>query len=124
MQTQNTVASATPQLTLREAVLEAVNTLKRNTSFSAHDVTDTVRVAANDGEYALPGLETQAGESYKYNVRHDSVKEVVDSLLSDGTLANLGLKNVNYSGAYRVFEFDVPSTTATCNSCRTGARTG
>ncbi len=91
--------------TLKEAVLDAINTLKSKGTFSAHDVTAQVRKSANDNEYTLPGLEAPAGSAFKYNVAHDSVKEVIDSVLNDGTLANLGLTNVNYDGAYRTFEF-------------------
>ena len=105
MKTNTSVPSVKSAYTLKEAVLDAINTLKENV-FSAHDVTAQVRQSVNDGEYTLPGLEAPAGSAFKYNVSHDSVKEVIDSLLNDGTLANLGLTNVNYAGAYRTFEFD------------------
>jgi len=108
----NTSPTAAAAYTLKEAVLDAVGTLKSTGSFSAHDVTNTIRTSVNDGEYILPGLEAAAGSAFKYNVNHDSVKQVVDSLLNDGTLANLGLTNVNYSGAYRVFEFAQTTPTA------------
>lgn len=105
----NTNANA-PQtnLTLTEAVVQAVNELKANGSFSAHDVTTTIRDSVNAGEYALPGLEARpgtAGGTIKYWVDHEAVKTVIDTLLNNGELANLGLTNVDYSGAYRVFEF-------------------
>ena len=111
--TANTAVSTTPQLTLTEAVTQAVNELKTSKgAFSAYDVTTAVRAAANGGEYALPGLEARGNQSgITYWVDHSNVKTVVDTLLNDGTLANLGLTNVNYNGSFRVFEFAVPSVT-------------
>ncbi len=105
--TTTPAVSTTPQLTLKEAVVNAVNELKVKGSFSAHDVTETIRKAANAGEIALPGLEaTQPNNSgIKYWVNHADVKTTIDGLLNDGTLANLGMTNVDYSGAFRVFEF-------------------
>lgn len=123
MKTNTSVTATTAAAySLKEAVLDAVSTLKSNGSFSAHDVTKQIRQSVNDGEYTLPGLEAPAGSAYKYNVNHDDVKEVIDSLLNDGTLQNLGLTNVDYSGAYRVFEFgsavaaDTTSTTDTTDT--------
>jgi len=111
-----TNASAVPSVktayTLKEAVLDAVNTLKSKGTFSAHDVTTQVRQSVNDGEYILPGLEAAAGSAFAYNVSHESIKEVIDSVLNDGTLANLGLTNVNYDGAYRTFEFSTATVAA------------
>ena len=121
----NTAVSTTPQLTLKEAVVNAVNELKVKGSFSAHDVTKTVRDAANAGEIALPGLEASQPNSsnIKYWVNHADVKTTLDGLLNDGTLANLGLTNVDYSGAFRVFEFAVgaPATTSAAPSATTPA---
>jgi len=114
MKTSNTV-SAVPALTLKEAVIEEVTKLVKTAgSFSAHDVTAAVRTAANDGEVALPGLEAKPNSSnIKYWVNHDDVKAVVDGLLNDGTLANLGLTNVDYtSNPYRVFQFGSASAPA------------
>jgi hypothetical protein len=110
--TATAAVSTTPQLTLKEAVVNAVNELKVKGSFSAHDVTTAIRDAANAGEIALPGLEaTQPNSSnIKYWVNHSDVKTTLDGLLNDGTLANLGMTNVDYSGAYRVFEFAGAST--------------
>ena len=110
--TTTAAVSTTPQLTLKEAVVNAVNELKVKGSFSAHDVTTAVREAANAGEIALPGLEaTQPNSSnIKYWVNHADVKAVIDGLLNDGTLANLGMTNVDYSGGFRVFEFSAPAT--------------
>ena len=118
--TATPAVSTTPQLTLKEAVVNAVNELKVKGSFSAHDVTKTVRDAANAGEIALPGLEASQPNSsnIKYWVNHADVKTTLDGLLNDGTLANLGLTNVDYSGAFRVFEFAVgaPATTSAAPS--------
>src|SRR5208283_5166582 len=110
----NTAVSSVPQLTLKEAVVNAVNELKVRDSFSAHDVTTAIREAANAGEIALPGLEASQPNSsnIKYWVNHADVKTTLDDLLNDGTLANLGLTNVDYSGAFRVFEFAVGSAPA------------
>ena len=114
--TANTAVSTTPQLTLTEAVTQAVNELKAKGVFSAYDVTTVVRAAANGGEYALPGLEARGNQSgITYWVDHANVKTIVDTLLNDGTLANLGLTNVNYNGSFRVFEF-ATSTSATPSS--------
>ena len=113
MKTNAIAPSAKSAYTLKEAVLDAINTLKSKGTFSAHDVTAQVRQSVNDGEYTLPGLEAAAGSAFAYNVSHDSVKEVIDSVLNDGTLANLGLTNVNYDGAYRTFEFSTTTATAT-----------
>lgn len=110
MKTNASAPSVKSTYTLKEAVLDAVATLKSKGTFSAHDVTKQVRQSVNDGEYTLPGLEAPAGSAFAYNVSHESVKEVIDSVLNDGTLANLGLTKVNYDGAFRTFEF---STTAT-----------
>lgn len=109
----NTTVNNVAQYTLKEAVVEAVNSRKSSGSFSAHDITETVRKAANDGDYALPGLESAVGSSFKYDVKHDAVKDVLATLLNDGSLANLGLTNVNYSGGFRVFEFSAPATAGT-----------
>ena len=111
--TANTAVSTTPQLTLTEAVTQAVNELKTSKgAFSAYDVTTAVRAAANGGEYALPGLEARGNQSgITYWVDHANVKTIVDTLLNDGTLANLGLTNVNYNGSFRVFEFATTSAT-------------
>ena len=103
----NAPVSATPQYTLKEAVIEAVNTLKSNGSFSAHDITAAVREAVNEGEYALPGLENpNPSANVKYLVNHEDVKSVLNLLENDGTLANAGLTNVDYSGSFRVYQFD------------------
>lgn len=109
----NTNTLNTPQtnLTLAEAVVQAVNELKANGSFSAHDVTSTIRDSVNAGEYALPGYEARpgtAGGTIKYWVDHEKVKEVVDELLDNGELANIGLTNVVdpiNARPYRLFEF-------------------
>ena len=97
-------------LTLTEAVVQAINELKGNKSFSAHDVTNTIRESVNSGEYALPGFETAgaAGGPIRYWVDHEAVKTVIDNLLNSGELANLGLVKVeNPTGArpYRLFNF-------------------
>lgn len=106
MNTATTAVSTTPQLTLKEAVVQAATELKNKGAFSAYDVTTAVREAANSGEFALPGLEAKQNNSnIKYWVNHEDVKQVVDGLLNDGTLATLGLTNVNYNGSFRVFEF-------------------
>ena len=100
------VQSTVPQLTLKEAVVDAVNSLKVNGSFSAHDITNSVRAGANGGEFALPGLEAKPNNSnIAYWVNHEDVKAILETLLNDGTLNNLGLSNVNYNGTFRVFEF-------------------
>jgi|SRR5579862_4516722 len=114
MKTNTSIPAAKTAYTLKEAVLDAVNTLKSNGSFSAHDVTTQVRQSVNDGEYILPGLEAASGSAFKFNVVHDDVKAVIDGLLNDGTLQNLGLTGVNYGGAFRTFEFGsaVAATTA------------
>jgi hypothetical protein len=111
----STAISTTPQLTLKEAVVNAVNELKVSKgNFSAHDVTTAIREAANSGEIALPGLEATQPNStnIKYWVNHSDVKAIVDDLLNDGTLANLGMVNVNYNGGFRVFEFSTPVPSA------------
>jgi hypothetical protein len=102
----NTAVSTVPQLTLKEAVVDAVNSLKVNGSFSAHDITNSVRAGANGGEFALPGLEAKPNNSnIAYWINHEDVKAVLETLLNDGTLNNLGLSNVNYNGTFRIFEF-------------------
>lgn len=101
-------------LTLTEAVVQAVNELKANGKFSAHAVTSTVRESVNSGEYALPGLEARPGcraGTIKYWVDHEAIKTVIDALIANGEMANLGMVNVDYSGAYRVFEFDTTGAT-------------
>jgi hypothetical protein len=105
-----TNATNAPQtnLTLTEAVVQAVNELKATGKFSAHDVTNTIRESVNSGEYALPGLEARPGTAngtIKYWVDHEAVKTVIDTLINNGEMANLGMVNVDYSGAFRVFEF-------------------
>ena len=115
MNTANTAVTPNTQLTLREAVIQEATVLKNKGAFSAYDATTAVRAAANAGEYALPGLEAKPNNNgIKYWVNHEDVKEVVETLLNDGTLANLGLTNVNYNGSFRVFEFanSVVSTSA------------
>ena len=112
MKTNATTAavSTTPQVTLKEAVTNAVNELKVKGSFSAHDVTSAIRAAVNGGEIAIPGLEAQPNSAgISFWVKHEDVKAIVDEMLEDGTLANLGLTNVNFSGAFRVFEFATPA---------------
>ena len=121
MKTNATAPSAKSAYTLKEAVLDAINTLKSTGTFSAHDVTEQVRQSVNDGEYTLPGLEAPVGSAFKYNVSHESVKEVIDSVLNDGTLANLGLTNVNYDGAYRTFEFSTTTAAADTTTADTDA---
>ncbi len=106
MNSSNT-AVAIPQLTLAEAVLDTINELKGRGSFSAHDVTAAVRADANAGDIALPGYEAQGnGAGIKYWVEHNDVKDIVEGLLNDGTLASLGLTNIGYNGTFRTFEFD------------------
>jgi hypothetical protein len=106
--------TATPQYTLKEAVADAVYILKPNGSFSAHDVTIAVREAVNEGEYALPGYENpNTTSNIKYLVNHEDVKNVLAILENDGSLANAGLTNVDYSGPYRVYQFETPATTDT-----------
>ena len=108
----NTAVSTVPQLTLKEAVVNEVNELKANGKVSIHDVTLAVRAAVNSGEIALPGLEAQPNQSnIKYWVNNDDVKRVIETLEDDGTLANMGLINVDYSGLYRVYEFIAASST-------------
>ena len=113
----NTTNDTQTNLTLKESVVQAVNELKGDGSFSAHDVTNTIRESVNAGEYALPGYEARpdtAGGTIKYWVDHAAVKTVIDELLGNGELKNLGLTSVDYtSNPYRVFVFDTPATPAT-----------
>lgn len=105
MNSSNT-AVAIPQLTLAEAVLDTVNELKGRGSFSAHDVTAAIRADANAGDIALPGHEAQGNKAgIKYWVEHNDVKDILEGLLNDGTLATLGLTHVGYNGTFRTFEF-------------------
>jgi len=113
MKTNTSVPSVVTAYTLKEAVLDAISTLKSKGSFSVHDVTVQVRTSVNDGEYTLPGLEAAAGSAFAYEVKNDSVKEVINSLLNDGTLENLGLTNVNYNGPFRTFEFGTTAADTT-----------
>ena len=115
MRTNATANAPQTNLTLTEAVVQAVNELKATGKFSAHEVTNTIRESVNSGEYALPGLEARPGTAngtIKYWVDHEAVKTVIDTLINNGEMANLGMVNVDYSGAYRVFEFDT-ATAAT-----------
>lgn len=118
MNTNATTNAPQTNLTLREAAVQAVNELKGNGSFSAHDVTNTIRESVNAGEYALPGYEARpgtAGGTIKYWVDHEAVKTVIDALLADGELRNLGLTNVagpTDARPYRVFEFATATATA------------
>lgn len=109
MNTATTAVATVPQVTLREAVVSAVNEFKSKGSFSIHDATLAVRAAANGGEIALPGMEAQPNQSgIKYWVENDAVKRVIQAIEADGTLANMGLTNVDYSGPYRVYQFSTP----------------
>ena len=120
MKTNATASSPLAQYTLKDAVLDAVNTLKTTVgSFSIHDVTNTIRAAVNDGEYILPGLETSSPSGFKFNVNHDAVKEIVEFLLNDGTLANLGLTSVSYGSSHRTFNFGAPTSNPTTTSTTT-----
>ncbi len=123
----NTNANNAPQtnLTLTEAVVQAVNELKANGKFSAHDVTNTIRESVNAGEYALPGLEARpgtAGGTIKYWVEHEAVKTAIDALITNGEMRNLGMTDVDYSGDYRLFIFG--NATATPVAPVTPAATG
>ena len=116
MRTNATANAPQTNLTLTEAVVQAVNELKATGKFSAHEVTNTIRESVNSGEYALPGLEARPGTAngtIKYWVDHEAVKTVIDTLINNGEMANLGMVNVDYSGAWRVFEFDTNGTGAT-----------
>ena len=109
------MSTATPNYTLVEAVTEAVNALKVNGKFSAHDVTVAVRESVNEGEYALPSYKnSDVNSDIKYLVNHSDVKAALEAIQNDGTLTNLGLIDIDYSGQYRVYNFDnasiVPST--------------
>ena len=114
--TATTAVSTTPQLTLKEATVNAVKELiKTKGSFSIHDVTTEIRTGVNAGEFALPGLENTNPNSQsgiKYWVKNEDVKAIIESLESDGTLATLGLTNVDVSGPFRVFEFSTPAPSA------------
>jgi hypothetical protein len=125
MRTNATANAPQTDLTLTEAVVQAVNELKATGKFSAHDVTNTVRESVNAGEYALPGLEARpgtAGGTIKYWVDHEAVKTVIDTLLDNGELANLGLANVEDptpGRPYRLFNFGTapaPTVTPTANA--------
>ena len=100
-------ASSTPSLTLKDAVINTVKELKAKGSISIHDVTTEIRKAVNAGEFILPGLEnpnpSEAG--IKYWVKNEDVKAIIENLENDGTLATLGLTDVDYSGPYRVYKF-------------------
>jgi len=109
----STAVATTPSLTLKEAVINAVKELKVKGGFSVHDVTTEIREAVNAGEFTLPGLENPNPNSQsgiKYWVKNEDVKAIIESLENDGTLANLGLTNVDMSGPFRVFEFSTPTT--------------
>jgi hypothetical protein len=124
MKTNTTINTNTPALTIGEAVIEAVNELKVKGSFSAHDVTSTVREAVNAGEFILPGFEATPNQSgIKYWINHEDVKAALDSLLNDGTLNNLGLVDVSFNGSYRVFNFTDTTTVNTVNGVTTAANT-
>jgi hypothetical protein len=113
--TNTTMSTTATALTLRDAVLDSVDTLKSSGKFSAYDVTSNIRNTVNHGAYTLPGHENpNPHDNYKFIVNHNDVKEIIDSLTSDGTLAGLGLTDIDYSGPYRKFVFDTPvSATAT-----------
>lgn len=122
----NTSTATGVQYTLKEAVVEAVKSLLAagTKSFSAFQITTEVRNAVNEGEYSLPGLENpDTSASFKYLVKNDDVKEVIELLQNDGTLANLGLDNVDYSGAYRIFNFTAPATSTDTTDVADGAAT-
>ena len=105
--TTATAVETVPQFSLKDAVIRGVNELKSKGNLSIHDVTLAVRAAANGGEIALPGLEAQPNNSgIKYWIDHNDVKQVVEGLEADGTLSSLGLKEVDYTGPYRVYKFD------------------
>lgn len=110
MQTNSTPSPSTT-LTLQEAVIDAVNDLKSNGSFSAHDVTTAVRESVNAGDYALPGYES-TNPAFKYDVQHDAVKDVIQQLVTNGTMATLGMTSINYGGRFRTFVFDATVTAA------------
>lgn len=121
MNSSNT-AVAIPQLTLAEAVLDTVNELKGRGSFSAHDVTTAIRADANAGDIALPGHEAQGNKAgIKYWVEHNTVRDILEGLLNDGTLAGLGLTHVGYNGTFRTFEFGPAVTAAPAPAPNTAA---
>lgn len=116
----NTTLTTTPALTLNEAVLAQVENLIPDGSFSAHDVTSAVRAAANAGTITLPGLEARPNdEGIKYWVNHEDVKRVIAGLVADGTMANLGMTNVDNSGTYRLYVFGTDATPAAATPAAT-----
>jgi hypothetical protein len=101
---------------LEEAIVNAINELKPRGSFSAFDVTTQIRDAANNGAIDLPGLEARPNQhGIKFWVNHQDVRALIDEMLNNGELNNLGLTDVRYNGTYREFVFDVnsPATPAT-----------
>jgi hypothetical protein len=115
MQTNSTVTTTATPYTLREAVIEAVTSIKSNGSFTVHQVTVAVRDAVNNGDYSLPGLENpDTSAAFKYAVDNNDVRDVLNVLNSDGTLASLGVTDVDYSGKFRIYK--VGTAVASTNS--------
>ena len=85
------------QYTLKEAVIEEVNTLKSNGSFSANEVVDAIRESVENRDYVIPGMSV---------IQLEDVSEVLALLHGDGTLNILGLTNINRDGDFRLYEFD------------------
>lgn len=104
MNTNTAAVITVPQLTLTEAVTNAINTLKSRGQMSAYEITSTIRSSVNAGEYEIPSLIT-SGANIKYWVNHSDVKDIIETMLNDNSLTALGLTNVNFNGSYRVFEF-------------------
>lgn len=98
---------------LEEAIVSAITELKPRGSFSAFDVTTQIRDAANNGAIDLPGLEARPNQhNIKYWINHQDVRALIDEMLNNGELNNLGLTDVRFNGTFREFVFDVnaPST--------------
>lgn len=102
----------TQVMTIPQAVVSAINTLRENGKLSAYEVTTFIRNKANVGDWQFPGLDADKNAlNIKYRIDHDVVRQIVHNLYENGDLDELGLVDRTNNGQYFEYHFDLTNST-------------
>lgn len=103
--------TSVPSVSLQTAVLEQVKYFANtNLTFSAHDVTRSIRTKVAKGELEIPETEVQ-GASFKNDIRHSTVKGIFEELWRTGVFDPFLTLTRNFNGTYFEYKAILNSST-------------
>lgn len=89
------------QLTLTDAIHNAVDELTTKQSFSTWDVTRYIRYMVNSGRWTIPECRIY-GEDYDYQIYHSDIRTLFNDFLKSSDCPNLSVTQ-SLDGRYRVY---------------------